>query len=174
PAICMDAGYVQVTRLNGHGPALVVVEEGRTPLEAYVPMTRGNNDDKTPRTQTFEGFYEWTVHSAAFADTEWGKAQPWNAPTAETLAPGATKTFGLKFLVSPEIRDIEKTLAANQRPVAVGIPGYILPMDLDSRLFLKYGSKIKSVDVEPKGAISVSKDSAGSTGWKSYTLRGKE
>src|SRR6185312_9143277 len=40
PAICMDAGYVQVTRLNGHGPALVVVEEGRTPFEAYVPMTR--------------------------------------------------------------------------------------------------------------------------------------
>ena len=38
PAICQDAGYVQVTRLNGHGPALVVVPEGRTPLEAYNPV----------------------------------------------------------------------------------------------------------------------------------------
>ena len=28
PAICLDGGYVQVTRLSGHGPALVVVEEG--------------------------------------------------------------------------------------------------------------------------------------------------
>ena len=44
----------------------------------------------------------------------------------------------MKFLVAPEIRDIEKTLAANDRPVAVGIPGYILPMDMDARLFLKY------------------------------------
>src|SRR6185312_16733439 len=154
PAICMDAGYVQVTRLNGHGPALVVVEDGKTPLEAFNPL----HDDLTPRSQTFEGFYEWTVHSLAFAENEWQNAQPWNAPTAETLAPGATKTFGVKFLVSPEIKDIEKTLAANNRPVAVGVPGYILPMDLDARLFLKYPSKIKSIDVEPKGAISVSRE----------------
>jgi hypothetical protein len=170
PAICMDAGYVQVTRLNGHGPALVVVEEGRSPLEAYVPLTA----DKTARSQTFEGFYEWTVHSLAFAENEWKKAQPWNAPTSETLAAGATKTFGVKFLLSPEIRDIEKTLAANQRPVAVGVPGYILPMDLDARLFLKYGSKIKSIEVEPRGAIAVSQDAGGSAGMKSYTLRGKQ
>ncbi len=169
PAICMDAGYVQVTRLNGHGPALVVVEEGRTPFEAYVPL----NEDSTPRSQTFEGFYEWTVHSAAF-QSEWKNAQPWNAPTSETLAPGATKTFGVKFLVAPEIRDIEKTLAANNRPVAVGVPGYILPMDLDGRLFLNYAAKIKSVDVEPKDAISVSRDKTVSSGWSSYTLHGKQ
>jgi hypothetical protein len=170
PAICMDAGYVQVTRLSGKGPALVVVEEGRTPFEAYAPLL----EDKTARSQTFEGFYEWTVHSAAFAENEWKNAQPWNAPTSETLAPGATKTFGLRFLISPQIRDIEKTLAANERPVAVGVPGYILPMDLDARLFLDYASKIKAVTVEPAGAISVSADSAGKKGWKSYTLRGKK
>jgi hypothetical protein len=170
PAICMDAGYVQATRLNGHGPALVVVEEGRTPFEAFAPLL----EDKTPRSQTFEGFYEWTVHSLAFAENEWKNAQPWNKATSEILAAGATKTFGLKFLVSPEIREIEKTLAANHRPVAVGIPGYILPMDLDARLFLQYGSTIKSVAVEPEGAISVSKDPAGQGGWNSYTLRGKK
>ncbi len=170
PAICMDAGYVQVTRLNGKGPALVVVEDERTPLEAYNPL----HDDRTARSQTFEGFYEWTVHSLAFAENEWKNAQPWNTPTSETLAPGAVKTFGLKFLVSPEIRDIEKTLAANQRPVAVGIPGYIVPMDLDARLFLNYASKIKSVKVEPEDAIAISKDAAGKSGWQSYTLRGKK
>jgi len=170
PAICMDAGYVQVTRLNGHGPALVVVEDGRTPLEAYNPL----HDDYTPRSQTFEGFYEWTVHSLAFAENEWKNAEPWNEPTSETLAPGATRTFGLKFLVSPEIPEIEKTLAANDRPVAVGIPGYILPMDLDARLFLDYAPKVKSVDVEPEGAIAVSKDSSPGHDWKSYTLHGKK
>ena len=170
PAICMDAGYVQVTRLNGAGPALVVVEEGRTPFEAYAPLL----EDKTPRSQTFEGFYEWTVHSLAFAEDEWKNAQPWNPPTSETVAPGATKTFGLKFLVAPEIRQIEKTLAANHRPVAVGIPGYILPTDLDARLFLNYAPKIKSVAVDPEGAIAISKDSAGKGDLKSYTLRGKK
>ena len=170
PAICMDAGYVQVTRLSGKGPALVVVEEGRTPLEAYNPL----HDDRTPRSQTFEGFYEWTVHSLAFAENEWKHAQPWNAPTSETLAPGATKAFGLKFLVAPEIHDIEKTLAASGRPVAVGVPGYILPMDLDARLFLNYAAKIKSVTVEPRDAISITEDSFGKDGWRSYTLRGKK
>jgi hypothetical protein len=170
PAINMDGGYIQVTRLNGHGPALVVVPEGKTPLEAYNPLT----DDRTPRSQTFEGFYEWTVHSKAFAENEWKNAQPWNAPTAETLAPGATKIFGVKFLVAPEIRDIEKTLAQNNRPVAVGIPGYILPMDLDARLFLNYASKVKTIAVEPDGAISISKDSPTKNGWQSYALRGKK
>ena len=170
PAICMDAGYVQVTRLSGHGPALVVVEEGRTPLEAYNPL----RDDQTARSQTFEGFYEWTVHSLAFAENEWKNAQPWDAPTSETIAPGATRTVGLKFLVSPEIRDIEKTLAANNRPVAVGVPGYIVPMDLDARLFLNYAANVKSVEVAPDGAISVSKDAPSKNGWKAYTLRGKK
>ena len=169
PAICMDAGYIQVTRLNGHGPALVVVEEGRTPLEAYNPLL----DDRTPRSQTFEGFYEWMVHSEAYAENEWKNAQPWNAPTSETLAPGATKTVGVKFLVAPEIRDIDKTLAANNCPVAIGIPGYILPMNLDARLFLNYASKVKSVSVEPAGAISIGKDKPTKNGWKAYTLRGK-
>ena len=46
-------------------------------------------------------------------------------------------------------------------------------MDLDARLFLKYGSKVKSISVEPSGAISVKKNSPTEHGWFSYTLRGK-
>jgi hypothetical protein len=183
PAICMDASYIQVTRLNGHGPALVVVPEGKTPLEAYNPILNPQDSlsaatrmfaDRTPRSQTFEGFYEWMPLSLAYAENEWKNAQPWNPPTSETLAPGTTRTFGLKFLVAPEIRDIEKTLAANNRPVAVGIPGYILPMDMDARLFLKYSQGVKSVRVEPKGAISFSKNSPTKHGWQAYTLRGQQ
>ena len=34
---------------------------------------------------------------------------------------------GLRLLVSPEIRDIDKTLAANKAPVVIGVPSYILP-----------------------------------------------
>lgn len=38
PYIGRDAGYLQVTRLNGHGPALLVLPERGTPLEAYTPL----------------------------------------------------------------------------------------------------------------------------------------
>ena len=183
PAICMDAGYIQVTRLNGHGPALVVVPEGRTPLEAYNPISNPRDSlsaatgmlaDRTPRSQTFEGFYEWMPLSLAYAENEWKNAQPWNPPTSETLAPGATRTFGVKFLVASEIQEIEKTLAVNDRPVAVGIPGYILPMDIDARLFLKYSQGVKSVKVEPEGAIAFEKNSPTEHGWQAYTLQGRQ
>ena len=51
PAICQDAGYLQVTRLNGHGLALVVVPEGRTPLEAYSPIPNpGDGQSAATRT----------------------------------------------------------------------------------------------------------------------------
>ncbi|HEU5397265.1 MAG TPA: DUF5695 domain-containing protein, partial [Verrucomicrobiae bacterium] len=170
PAICLDGGYVQATRLNGHGPALVIVEDGSTPLEAYAPL----RDDRTPRSQTFEGFYEWTVHSRAEAETEWKDAEPWNPPSSETLAPGQSKTFGLKFLLAPEIRQIEKTLADNQRPVAVGIPGYILPTDLQARLFLKYPRAVRTIEVEPAGSISVKPDTGARNGWRAYSVQGEK
>jgi len=48
---------------------------------------------------------------------------------------------GVAFSVADSIRSIEKTLAENQRPVAVGIPGYILPLDTEASLFLKYPSR---------------------------------
>ena len=38
PYIGEDAGYLQVTRLNGHGPVLLVVPDGKTPFEAYNPI----------------------------------------------------------------------------------------------------------------------------------------
>jgi hypothetical protein len=145
PYIGQDAGYLQVTRLNGHGPTLVVVPDGKTPFEAYKPILSRRGPaggavtvftDPTPRGTTFEGFYDWMAHSQAYAETEWKQATPWNPPTSATLTPGSAKTYGVRFLVSDEIRNIERTLAANGRPVAVGIPGYVLPMDFDGRLFL--------------------------------------
>ena len=142
PYIGKDAGYLQVTRLSGHGPALLVVPEGKTPFEAYNPIldhpghwgAKPVFTDPTPRGITFEGFYEWMVHSEAYAENEWKAAQPWNPPTGLTLAPGESKTYGLKFLLSDSIRDIEKTLTKNARPVAIGVPGYVVPMDIDGSL----------------------------------------
>ena len=180
PYIGEDAGYLQVTRLTGHGPALVVVPEGRTPFEAYGPILGGRRGespqpftDRTPRGVTFEGFYDWMVSSQAFAENEWKKAEQWNPPTTVTLGPGESKTYGLRFLVSGEIRAIEQTLAANGRPVAVGIPGYVLPMDMDVRLFLKYPHPVKTMTVEPAGSVTIRNDHSPNAALTAYTLRGK-
>jgi Family of unknown function (DUF5695) len=180
PYIGEDAGYLQVTRLSGHGPALLVVPDGKTPFEAYNPILDKRDSwgaapvftDPTPRGITFEGFYEWMVSTQAYAENEWKNATPWNSPTALSIAPGESKTYGVKFLVSPSIRDIEKTLAANRRPVAVGIPGYIVPTDIDARLFLNYPSGVKSITVEPIGALMTSADTSAGN-WKAYTVKGK-
>jgi hypothetical protein len=181
PYIGEDAGYLQVTRLSGHGPALLVVPQGKTPFEAYNPIldrpghfgAKPVFTDPTPRGITFEGFYEWMVHSKAYAEKEWKAAQPWNPPTALNLAPGESKTYGVKFLLSDSIRDIEKTLAENSRPVAVGVPGYVVPMDIDARLFLKYPKSVGSMAVEPEGALSIGGESSLASGWRAYTVKGK-
>lgn len=167
PYIGHDAGYLQVTRLSGKGPALVVAPLGRTPFEAYQLLREPMRPE-----QTFEGMFEWIVHSRAYAETEWTNAQPWNVPTAVTLAPGQTQSYGLEFLLSDEIRNIEKTLQLNQRPVAVGIPGYIVPMDLEAQLFLKSPTPVKSMVVEPKRALIFKRSEPTDTGWANYAVQG--
>ncbi|UCD51141.1 MAG: hypothetical protein JSW27_00635, partial [Phycisphaerales bacterium] len=169
PAIGLDGGYVQVTRLSGHGPALVEVPQGKTPLEGYNPLL----SDRTRRSQTFEGFYEWMPHTKALAEAEWKDAQPWNDPTSVTLSPGQSCAYGLRFLRAPEIRQIEDTLAANKRPVAVGIPGTILPTDIKGSLFLKYDSPVKSLKVLPDGALQVIPERSASGRWQRLAVRGR-
>ena len=168
PYIGQDAGYLQVTRLSGLGPALVVAPEGQTPFEAYQLL-----NEPTRPNQTFEGAFAWMVHSQAYAEDEWKNAQQWNPPTSATIAPGASRTYAVKFLLADQIRNIEKTLIAGRRPVAVGIPGYVLPMDLDVRLFVNYPQKVRELTVEPQGAITIHEEKPTRSGWKSYTLRGK-
>lgn len=170
PYTGQDAGYLQVTRLNGHGPALVVVPYGHTPFEAYNPLL----SDPTPRGITFEGFYEWMVHTRAYVENEWAEAEPWNTPTSVVLAPGETRSYGVEFLFADEIRGIEEVLRAEGRPVAVGIPGYVLPTDLQARLFLDYESGVQSIEVEPAGALTLTESAPVNGGWQAYDVQGKK
>ena len=123
------------------------------------------------QSQTFEGLYEWQFHTLAYAQNEWKNVTPWNAPTSATLQPGQTRTYGLRFVLAPSIREIEDTLQASRHPVAVGIPGYILPSDQQGKLFLSYPSTVKSLSVSPSGSLSwaVNTDSA-SSDWVGYTI----
>src|SRR5688572_5102460 len=166
PYIGQHAGYLQVTRLSGAGPALVVVPDGRTPFEGYQLL-----NEPTRPSQTFEGVFAWMVHTQAYVEEDWRDAVPWNPPTMATLTPGQTKTYGVKFLLADSIRNIETTLAQNDRPVAIGIPGYILPMDVEGRLFMKHKRKVKSFGVDPAGALELKEEKA--KRWKAFRVRGK-
>ncbi len=191
PYIGEDAGYVQVVRLTGTGPVLLLVPDGHTPMEAWKPILDARNpethppnargkllNDPTRRGMTYEGSFDWMVHSKGFADTDWkettGKTpEQWNPPTERVLQPGESVTYGLRIAVAPSVREIEATLAANNRPVAVGVPGYILPQDTPGRLFLRYGSAVRSITAEPGGALDVRDDGpARDPAWHAYTLTG--
>jgi hypothetical protein len=183
PYIGEEAGYVQVVPLSGKGPVLLVVPDGHTPFEAWKPIldrrdrTTGKGllgNDPTPRSTTFEGSYDWMVHSAAFAQMEWKGVKEWNPSTDQTLQPGTSVTFGLRFLVAPGLRQIESTLAQHRRPVAVGIPGYILPQDIDGRLFLRYHSPVHSIVSEPAEAIAIHEDGQIGSELHAYTLHGRK
>lgn len=182
PYIGRDAGYLQVVRLSGQGPVLLVVPDGATPFEAWKPILTPPREsgptppiftDPTPRGVTFEGFFDWMAHSRAFAEHEWARAEPWNPPTSVTLAPGASRTYGVRFLLADAIRTIEATLVAHDRPVAVGLPGYILPQDLDGRLYLDYARSVRSIDVEPAGALTFTPMPSTPSGWTAYAVGGR-
>jgi hypothetical protein len=168
PYLGADAGYLQVTRLSGQGPALVVAPFGDTPFEAYNPLL----GDPTRRGITFEGFYEWMALSLAYAEDEWREAEPWNAPTSVLLAPGETRSWGVQLMLAPAIREIEATLLAAGRPVAIGVPGYVIPMDIEARLFLKHEAPVRGVRVDPEGALSVVAAGSTKAGWGIYDVRG--
>ncbi len=198
PYIGLDAGYVQVTRLKGNGPALVVVPEGSTPFEAYQLL----REPIRPQ-QTSEGMFEWVVRSKAIAETQWAKSriptvgnelldlilffgngdnlggsgppqldvEPWNPPTSEILPAKGKREIGLRFLVSETIQTIEDTLEANKRPVVVGIPGYVLPQGTEAKLFLRAASKRMTVTVDPPGAMAIRDAVSPSKDWDALAIK---
>ncbi|QDH79886.1 hypothetical protein FKX85_12930 [Echinicola soli] len=170
PYIGMDAGYLQVNRLDGNGPVLLVTPYGETPFEAYNPLL----DDPTPKSVTFEGFHEWQVYTKALAEEDWQGVKPWNKAGSKILKPGESMDVGLKFVLTDEVRTIEEKLIEEQRPVAVGIPGYVLPMDVEGKLFLKYTKEIASIDVFPEGALSLEKHLAKDDSWDAFMVKGEK
>ena len=181
PYIGDDAGYVQVVRLTGSGPVLLLLPYGRTPLEAWKPILDKRSpvtgkgllfNDPTRRGATFEGSFDWMVRSAGFTTREWKGVDEWNPGTETVLAPGQSVVWGLRFVVAPGLRKIDDTLTRNRRPVAIGIPSYILPEDIKARLFLRYDKPVHSITVDPAGAVSIHDDGTNAAGYHAYTLRG--
>lgn len=163
PYIGAEGGVVQVTRLNGQGPALLVLPDGSTTFEAWRRLPEPVNP-----MQTFEGVFEWITHSRAWVENEWSNAVPWNPPTSVVLNPGQSRSYGLRFVPAAEIRKLEDTLAAQGRPVIVGVPGYILPADLPGDLFIRYSHPVQQIEVDPPGALRLEAKPVPNAAWKAY------
>jgi hypothetical protein len=172
PYIGQDAGFVQVTPLLGTLPPLVVTPVGQSPLEGWRFLPESTSGDPFYQSQTFEGLYEWQFHTLAWAQNEWSHVTPWNTATSFTLQPGQTRTYGIEFRLASSIRNIEATLQNASRPVAVGLPGYILPMDQVGKLFLHNSvASVQSMVVTPSGALSwTSNSDAKTSGWVGFDI----
>ena len=166
PYIGLDAGYLEGKRLSGKGKALIVIPKQNMPFEAYRPLL----DDPTPRSIVFEGFHEWMSLSKSYAENQWKGVQQWNTPTSVVLKSGDSKEFALKFTLAMNMRSITDRLIEHRMAVGVGIPGYVLPMDVKGSLFLKTHSAIESITVTPKGALNINRDKTLENGYTKYTV----
>ncbi|KAL6709813.1 hypothetical protein ACN47E_000598 [Coniothyrium glycines] len=158
PYIGLDAGYVRVSHLQGTGNALVITALGSTPLEAW-RFLKEPQGTFGYQSQTYEGNYEWQVHSLAYAQNEWRSSTPWNTPTSKSLKAGEVYSVGLRFSVADDIQHIEDAVVKTGTPLAIGLPGYIVPSDSSTTLYLNYSSPVKSLDTG--GAFTVASLSTG-------------
>jgi hypothetical protein len=171
PYIGLDAGYLQVTRLFGTGPAMVITPYGNSSkFEAWRFLHEPSLSPLYYQSQTFEGHYAWQMLSKAYAENEWSGTEPWNDATSEMLQPGQNVTFVLKFSPVEDIPSIESTVASTDTPLAIGIPGYTLTSDMVGRLFVKSNSDIVSITSKPDGALTFTKSGAKNTAWKAYDV----
>ncbi|PKD21791.1 hypothetical protein APR41_02085 [Salegentibacter salinarum] len=170
PYIGMDAGYLEVKHLTGEDEALLVLPGENMPFEAYRPLL----DDPSNRSIVFEGVHEWMALSKAYAENEWKGVEQWNQPTSLTLKAGETQDFSLKFVLAPGIEQIQDKLIEEGRPVAVGIPGYVLPMDVEAKLFLNYPEAVEDIKIEPEGAIEIVEAERKPGGFTAYNVQGKK
>lgn len=157
PYIGLHAGYVQATRLTGTGPNLVITPlTDTTKFEAWRFLPEQSVDPLYYQSQTYEGNYEWQVYTKAWAENEWQGVDPWNEATSSILEPGANITVGLRFSLADTIPAIEEAIQSTNTPLAVGIPGYILPADVVGRLFLHTNATVSSITASPAGALTLS------------------
>ncbi|KAI1179580.1 hypothetical protein F4777DRAFT_574885 [Nemania sp. FL0916] len=165
PYVGMHAGYIRANPISGTGAALVVtpLNGTDTPLEAYRNLAETSYSSTGYGSQTFEGFYEWQVLTKAWAEKEWAKVTPWNPPSSRTLAPGQSMQFGVRFsLAKGGVRDLDAAVRGTGTPVAVGVPGYIIPRGSPAQLFLQASSSVSSITSDPSGALTVTQVSTGS------------
>ncbi|KAL4922778.1 hypothetical protein BDW62DRAFT_196782 [Aspergillus aurantiobrunneus] len=158
PYIGLGGGYVQVTPTSGTGPALVITPLDDTPFEAWNFLDEPTDGELPYHSQVFEGFYEWQVLSKAHAENEWADVEPWNEPSSRRLLPGSSWTVGLRLsLVKGGIRDIANVVQETGTPYATGVPGYIIPSDLEASLYLSTNKTVVDMTTFPAQSFDITK-----------------
>ena len=162
PVLLAGGGYVQVTRTTGTGPVLLLLPLLGTEFEAWRPLRK--EDLLLPETM-FENSYELLFHSAGFARREWRHATPWNVPTSARIAAGARRTYGVRLVLAPSPRTVEHTLLQAGHPVAVPLPGPVIPLDATNATLLLRSpitgrgisthSMLPTLTSHPAGALTV-------------------
>ncbi|KAF2234412.1 hypothetical protein EV356DRAFT_501985 [Viridothelium virens] len=170
PYIGLGAGYVQVTRLTGTGPDMVITPFGNlTKFEAWRFLPERNNPYY--QQQTYEGNYAYEIYTKAYAEQEWNATTPWNTPTSAMISPGESISVALRFSATSSVDQIEDAVASNDVPVAVGIPGYVLPHDIVGSLYINSSEAIQSMTVSPENGLSVSaRNETLSGAWQAYEV----
>jgi hypothetical protein len=162
PFLGLGGGYVQVTRATGEGPVLLLLPLDGTSFEAWRPLRNG--EDLMRLDFMFEASYELVLHSASYARGEWRTASPWNVPSSATLQPGEVRKYGVRFVLSPSVAEVEATLLRHGMPVAQPLPTPVIHADMGSSTALLVsmppsllGTTLspRSFQVEPSSALTV-------------------
>ncbi len=109
----------------------------------------------------YENTYELLLHTRAYADHEWKNAKPWNVPSGAKIPPGASRTYGVRMVLAPNLRAVEPTLISEGVPVATPMPSPVIHTDMtDATLLIRTrggapDAAAVSVSVEPTTALSV-------------------
>lgn len=161
PFIGGGAGYVQVVSTTGKGPVLLVLPDRG--LEGW----RLIEEDPTPRSVTFEGFYQAVLHSKGLATDKWqaGSGAWWNPPSSKVIHRGDTYTATFRFTLAQSLREVDRTLIERQRPVFSAVPGFVLSPSIQQAQLsvnLPPGAEVSSVTVQPAQALQI--DPASRTG----------
>ena len=170
PFIGLNAGYLQVTRLTGTGPNLILTPLNKaSKFEAWRFLHEPDDLQLGYQTQTFEGNYAWNIFTKSLAESEWKGVEPWNPPTSAMLAPRDSITVGLRFSLAKQVQNIEATVAKTT-PIAVGIPGYILPHDLKGRLFIKSEYDVATITAHPANSLQITACGSYSANWTGFNV----
>lgn len=134
-----------------------------TPLEAWRFLPEATTTSLAHQSQTFEGFYSWDVLTLAYAQNEWSKLTPWNAPHSKIIQAGKSTTFGLKFSLATKIRSIDSTVETVGIPSALGIPGFTILEDMEAKLYRYFSASIPFVTFSPANTFKFTSVSVSAT-----------
>ena len=172
PYVGQDGAWVKVTRVSGAGRILFVVPSDQGGMNAWRPLLT----DPTPRSGTFEGFYEYTFLAEAYRTLEWSTVPDerlWVPVDSVILEPRASVTYGLRMRMLSNVRETDNGLKEMGSLVVKAVPGYVVSTDMSTAaLYVLAGQqKMIGLNVSNSTVMQVNNTSVKlASGWEVYQL----